>query len=256
MKDYYDILQVSPDADTTEIKKSFRRLATLYHPDKNPDPSAHYLFQEINEAYQIIGDNQQRQWYDLKRMYAVAEPVTVSYTPPVQPRRPPPAYKPRQRVHIDLRPYLVFARSISWICLIFCVLLVIDYLLPKPFSEEPVLGVRIMHQTGKIVVTTPHRVMTMSMTGNFTIDLSKYTPVSIYRTPLFGSVVKAELKGMEAPTENNIYGSLVFFPVLLFILSLLGVGIRNNTELIVNFGIASSIILIITLFLIFVVFRL
>jgi DnaJ-class molecular chaperone len=49
-----------------EIKKAFRRLAMRYHPDRNPDNSieAGEKFKDINEAYEVLGTNEQRQHYD------------------------------------------------------------------------------------------------------------------------------------------------------------------------------------------------
>ncbi len=64
MKDYYRILGVEPGAGVEEIKKAYRRLARKYHPDRNPNPSAHELFREINEAYHVLSDPEKRQEYD------------------------------------------------------------------------------------------------------------------------------------------------------------------------------------------------
>ncbi len=254
MKDYYQILQVSPEADATEIKKSFRRLATLYHPDKNADPDANQVFQEINEAYQVLTDSQQRQLYDLQRLYPS---LATPYTPPrtQTPRRPPPVYRAQRRVYFDLRPYVLFARIISQVSLAFCLLLTLDYLLPWPSTEEPLLGLRVFNRTGRIEITTPNRVVTMPMTQAINVDLNQYTPVLIYRTPLMASVMRAELQGMQARTDNNIYGNLIFFPALLLLLSLLALFSNSTQEMTVNFGIASTIILLITLVLIFLIFR-
>lgn len=64
-RDYYEVLEVSREADGTTIKKSYRRLAVQYHPDKNPDdPSAEDKFKEIGEAYEILMDPQKRAAYD------------------------------------------------------------------------------------------------------------------------------------------------------------------------------------------------
>lgn len=62
---YYDILGVKPTATELEIKKAYRKLAIIHHPDKNPnDPEAHTRFQQIGEAYQVLSDDDLRKAYD------------------------------------------------------------------------------------------------------------------------------------------------------------------------------------------------
>jgi len=68
--DYYQILQVSPTATNAEIKTAYRRLAKLFHPDKNP--AAEEKFRVIKEAYEILIDDVSRHRYDLKRNYDLA----------------------------------------------------------------------------------------------------------------------------------------------------------------------------------------
>lgn len=64
-RDYYEVLQVTRDADGTTIKKSYRKLAVQYHPDKNPDdPESEEKFKEIGEAYEVLMDPQKRAAYD------------------------------------------------------------------------------------------------------------------------------------------------------------------------------------------------
>ncbi|MCL4392609.1 molecular chaperone DnaJ [Patescibacteria group bacterium] len=63
-KDYYEILGVSKDATDIEIKKAYRKLAGIYHPDKNKAPDSHDKFKEINEAYSVLSDKQKRANYD------------------------------------------------------------------------------------------------------------------------------------------------------------------------------------------------
>ncbi len=63
--DYYELLEVSRNADKTVIKKAYRKLAMKYHPDKNPnDSKAEEKFKSINEAYQVLGDQEKRSIYD------------------------------------------------------------------------------------------------------------------------------------------------------------------------------------------------
>lgn len=58
-KDYYKILGVAKDADDKEIKKAYRRLAVVHHPDKNPgDEQAEARFKDVGEAYETLSDPQ------------------------------------------------------------------------------------------------------------------------------------------------------------------------------------------------------
>jgi curved DNA-binding protein len=70
-KDYYQILGVDKNASEKDIKRAYRKLAHQYHPDKNPnDNSAEERFKEINEAYEVVGDADNRSKYDqLGRSY-------------------------------------------------------------------------------------------------------------------------------------------------------------------------------------------
>ena len=64
-KDYYNILGVKRDASEQEIKRAFRRLARKHHPDVNPgEKSAEARFKEINGAYEVLSDKENRKKYD------------------------------------------------------------------------------------------------------------------------------------------------------------------------------------------------
>ncbi|MBC6444858.1 MAG: molecular chaperone DnaJ [Alphaproteobacteria bacterium GM202ARS2] len=64
-KDYYETLGVSRSDSSEAIRKAYRQLAMRYHPDRNPgDNSAAEKFREINEAYEILRDNEKRKQYD------------------------------------------------------------------------------------------------------------------------------------------------------------------------------------------------
>ena len=66
LKDYYRILGVNREASAQDIKKAFRQLALRYHPDRNPGDvkEAEEKFKEINEAYEVLGDDQKKRQYD------------------------------------------------------------------------------------------------------------------------------------------------------------------------------------------------
>ncbi len=64
-RDYYEVLGVSKSASAEEIKRSYRKLAIKYHPDRNPDdPNAEDKFKEVAEAYSVLSDNQKKAEYD------------------------------------------------------------------------------------------------------------------------------------------------------------------------------------------------
>ncbi|EME50157.1 hypothetical protein DOTSEDRAFT_68876 [Dothistroma septosporum NZE10] len=64
-KDYYKILGLEKDCSETEIKKAYRKLAVVHHPDKNPgDSEAEHRFKEIQEAHETLIDPQKRERYD------------------------------------------------------------------------------------------------------------------------------------------------------------------------------------------------
>ncbi len=63
-KNYYEILNIKRDADKKTIKKAYRKLALKYHPDKNKEPNAEDTFKSINEAYEVLMDDEKRNIYN------------------------------------------------------------------------------------------------------------------------------------------------------------------------------------------------
>ncbi len=64
MSDYYALLQVEKTCDEGELKRAYRKMAMLYHPDRNSEPDAEARFKEITEAYEVLRDPQKRAVYD------------------------------------------------------------------------------------------------------------------------------------------------------------------------------------------------
>ena len=83
-KNYYEILQVSPLASPTAIKKAYRRLARLHHPDKNKaNAGAEELFKQINQAYQVLNDPFKRKAFDqqIKKEKEMAQKQQKGFSP-------------------------------------------------------------------------------------------------------------------------------------------------------------------------------
>jgi DnaJ family protein A protein 5 len=64
---YYEVLEVARDAPLTDIKSQYRKLALKFHPDKNPDEDTKEKFVEIQEAWKVLSDVNERTWYDNHR---------------------------------------------------------------------------------------------------------------------------------------------------------------------------------------------
>ena len=64
-RDYYETLEVSRGASSSELKKAFKKKAMKYHPDRNPDnPEAAQKFKEAAEAYDVLSDPQKKSTYE------------------------------------------------------------------------------------------------------------------------------------------------------------------------------------------------
>ncbi|MFM9972754.1 MAG: DnaJ domain-containing protein [Burkholderiales bacterium] len=73
MKDYYRILGLQPAANDAEIKAAYRKKASALHPDRNPSEKAHAAFQEVQEAYEVLSDEDKRRGFDDNRRRSLIE---------------------------------------------------------------------------------------------------------------------------------------------------------------------------------------
>lgn len=65
--DYYKVLDISPNASADEIKKAYRQKAKQYHPDVSSEVNASEKMKQVNSAYDVLSDPQQKQAYDFRR---------------------------------------------------------------------------------------------------------------------------------------------------------------------------------------------
>lgn len=100
-KDYYEILQVSPNAEPEVIKAAYRRLARKYHPDIDKSPEAAERMKEINAAYDILSDPAKRAAYDRLRERISAPPRYRREAPPERERARVPTIRCQNCGRID-----------------------------------------------------------------------------------------------------------------------------------------------------------
>ena len=64
-EDFYSLLGIKKDASIREIRKAFKKLALIHHPDKSSDEDSHEKFLQLNRAYEVLKDEELRKKYDL-----------------------------------------------------------------------------------------------------------------------------------------------------------------------------------------------
>jgi molecular chaperone DnaJ len=115
MKNFYEVLNLTPDASASQVKSSYRRLAKRYHPDLNPsDPKTTDKFREVQSAYDVLSDPVKREAYDAtlpaKQVYRKR-----SYGRPSYYYRPKP--RPQRPLIVPDRPrakYLEYNLELTW----------------------------------------------------------------------------------------------------------------------------------------------
>ncbi len=87
LKDYYDILKVSPKATPQDIKKAYRKLALQFHPDRNHNNKlAENHFKEIKEAYETLSNRSKREAYNYERFFNITSSYKKNTTNNVTPQ--------------------------------------------------------------------------------------------------------------------------------------------------------------------------
>lgn len=250
--DYYEILGVSSTAHTAEIKRAYRRLAVMYHPDKNPSPEAEEIFKLINEAYDVLSDPDKRRVYD-SRFETVFEPPVEN----AQPRHRDPRYRGagtartaggsgRQSIREQMAGYLKYTSAISIFCFSISAVLLIDFSLPTRAAKEKIVKTEI-HELRR------ERWLVLYTNGGHEISV----PGDISRAFVIGEEVTVNnsfllnvARSMEnGPTTfrigRSLYGNFIFAPTALLVLSGLGVALRKNVDYGFNLGVVSFIVLLI-----------
>ncbi|MCB0836072.1 MAG: DnaJ domain-containing protein [Bacteroidetes bacterium] len=277
-KDYYEILGVTKEATEKEIKKSFRSLAMEYHPDNNDDPYAHKKFLDINEAYQVLGDQGKRQRYDGRYEYqkrAKARGNTQSnysaYYSANQSYQYRPTPPPKESAFAEFSRYSRVSRIISWVALVFSSVVILDYFMAVTSPPEIVMfGSLNQGPAGDMIL----RIRTSNQ--EFLLDYKHFERVgrgdlvSLRKTPIFGITTHLYIHNQaQAPKEKlsdlykekqtkepvysltphyGIYNVFSFFLIAMLTVSLVGVFLRNRPDFLLKIGVFNALLIVLTFF--------
>ncbi len=251
LKDYYQILRVSRQAHEVDIKRAYRKLAVVFHPDKNPSEEASALFQEINEAHEILIDKDKRAQYDLllQGTPATAPPSGAKWhRDPAYRRQHQPGYKrpaPRPPEHLLMMAhFLKYLRTICLIGIGWCAFLLFDLVLPHRIIKETVLpessrlyGWQFDHMPYVVVTQQGHQ-FPVSREGADFFPVGSVIEINTSRILNLLVKVVSEKKEHTIYGLDSVYQNFLFAPIMLFIFSLFGLTLRNGIEFRFSFGIA------------------
>lgn len=254
MKDYYQILRIRRQAGEEEIKRAYRRLAILFHPDKNRSAEASALFQEINEAHEVLSDSDKRSRYDLVLQGRVSGTISQ------QPLHRDPAYRRRQQGYqppkaapseklLMMLHLLKYLRITCFVGLGWCAILVVDYILPSRISKEIILpeGHRKIswqfHHVPNVVVTNKGNQFPVEQEGIGFFPVG--SEIEVVSSFMMNVLVSVESPGRQYSIDSlaSVYSNLLILPVVLFLVSLMGLIVKNGIEIRFNIMVGIYILL-------------
>jgi len=183
---HYTTLGIGEQATPEEIRRAYRRLVLLTHPDRTPDPAEHRRYLAINEAYETLSDPARRQRYDyvLRRPTAPPEAAAADLHPDPALRR-----RGRRRASGTVYPpgssayakqyarYMPLGRWANRLVLLFALLLVLDSQWTISYLTEPIESVdeyKVYNKRGT-VVGSYFRVKTPNVNFKLKTDLPPVT---------------------------------------------------------------------------------
>lgn len=255
MKDYYQILRISRQASSYEIKRAYRQLAVLFHPDKNKSKEAIRLFQEINEAHEVLSDSLKRATYD-----AIISGSHQTQDSPQQTWHRDPAYRRRQQGYqppkqgpsetlLMMLHMLRFLRTASLIGITWCAVLVIDYWLPFRISKEHALpdgnrqrSWQLRRQPDVLVTEKGHQFPIPNGAVQFFPTGSE---VEVVSSRMLNLLVRVEAQDDRYIIDSlaTIYSNFMIVPIILFLVSAAGLLVKQGIEFRFNILIAIGILL-------------
>lgn len=221
-------------ASEGEIKRSYRRLVSRYHPDINPSPDAHYILIEINEAYATLGDPEAKWIYDQHLLYrkenreTAWEPQTFT-KPRVDPRKARRGSKETEQQKAERRIFIKWRNSqfnkkmrlLSIVSLLFSSLIFVDHYLPPvqsfrkvyaPFQPSQVVGISNEVFT---VFLTQGRKLDLRQVGRNEEAIGLLGNEGLFSvTPVFGVVKTIQVGKIILKPLDGLHDIMLFYGVV------------------------------------------
>jgi hypothetical protein len=259
MVDYYELLRINRNASTDEIRKAYRQLAVLLHPDKNPHPDAAEGFRAITEAYQVLSDEIQRKDYDAglelgkliqQKGSAFRDPAYRRAAHQPSFRRPDSKISPKD----FMRSLMPLSRWINRLCVLICLLGLIDFLSPSKYVNEMIsTDEGTIQQTFRSV--REHNLQTesgheFSVAYPDIIPFRKEPEITVEISGMFNLVKHIQTKSgkFELSSIASVYGTFSFAPLILLLLTLTGFFVRESDEFSFSIAVVSLLFIFLNIF--------
>jgi DnaJ-class molecular chaperone len=259
MKDYYKILGVSRNATVEEIKKSYRKLAFQFHPDRNNDPSSHVFIKDINEAYDVLGDETKRIKYNNKLdnpVYYKTTTISKTYKAPKTAFRRQTFYRKKTN-SFNYKNWAYKGKFVSAFILLYCSLICVDYIFSVGYQNVVVQQLNRFgpkEAGGKADRHTKYIIETIDIDFVMSLELNSVHPgdtIDFRITPFFGTITRACLHQNSNCVRlevGNIYSPIFMFVLIAMLVSYLSMKVKSSETSLTYTIVSIFIFVVIVLF--------